>query len=96
MLATSTVNRSEFKVLPLAGLIPDLLPPVDLYLPAETTAQVRLYRSADIPIKTSDIDTLRARGVNELLIVPEDYEQIKIVLGSQSRHAAQQRIPPAA
>jgi HD-GYP domain-containing protein (c-di-GMP phosphodiesterase class II) len=76
MLAASLSKRSDFKILPLAGLIPNLVPPVDLYVATESADQVRLYRSAELPITSNDIDKLRSRGVKELLVLPNDYEQI--------------------
>ncbi len=82
MSATFIGNGSDFKLLPLAGLNPDLLPPVNLHLPAEKTSRVRLYRSADIPIKASDIDALRAHGITELLVASSDYEKIQPLLAA--------------
>lgn len=77
IMSTATIaNRVVYKALPLAGLIPELIPPVDLYLSSET-AQIRLYRSAELPIQIKDIDALRARGINDLWVVPVDYEQVK-------------------
>lgn len=76
-MSTATPPKNVYyKPLPLAGLIPELIPPVNLYLASESS-QVRLYRSPDLPIQSTDIDALRSRGVEQLLVAAGDYEQIK-------------------
>ena len=92
-------DRQTYKSLPLAGLIPELVPPVDLYLPSENSQQLRLYRSASLPIEMSDIDSLRARGIEELMVVASDYEQMRTffaanlsTLLSDETHPPQERL----
>jgi HD-GYP domain-containing protein (c-di-GMP phosphodiesterase class II) len=82
MSTANVTNRGAYKALPIAGLIPELIPPVALYLPSDKKADLRLYRSAEIPIQLSDIETLRSRGVEELWVAPGDYEQIKSYFAS--------------
>ena len=77
MAATATPNQLGYKALPLAGLIADLLPPVNLYLRSATSNSVHLYRSRDLPISTSDINELRANDVTELWVDLQEYAQIK-------------------
>jgi response regulator RpfG family c-di-GMP phosphodiesterase len=95
MLTANTTSRTGYKPLPLAAMVPEALPPVDLYLPGDKPAQVRLYRSADLPIQEEDIETLRERGVTELLVGPEDYCKIaEFMSANLSKLLADESQPP--
>src|SRR5687768_9254608 len=92
MLTPSISNCLAFRNLPLAGLVAELLPPVNLFLPSESAKKAQLYRSSELEFKTTDINLLRANGVNHLWVDPADYEKIKhyfsanlaLLLGNES------------
>ncbi|WP_425615515.1 HD-GYP domain-containing protein [Anatilimnocola sp. NA78] len=75
-------SQSEFTPLPLAGIIPDALPEVDLFLPAVAQQKATLYRAKGVPIDMRDLAGLRDRGLSELWVNRDDAPAIDEFLAS--------------
>jgi putative nucleotidyltransferase with HDIG domain len=82
MTATFVATHSQFAVMPLAAVIPDAVPPVDLYL-RERSGRMTFYRSAHIPVEAGELDQLRERGVTEFHVKVEDQAQVSGYLETQ-------------
>ncbi|MEM9368854.1 MAG: HD domain-containing phosphohydrolase [Planctomycetota bacterium] len=65
---------SDLIPISVATLSPDATVGTDLFCRVESTDEVKLYRGGDYPLKPSDIEQLRTRGVNQLFIAPESRE----------------------
>lgn len=73
---------TDFAPLPLAGLVSDALPAVDLYLPATARDKAKLYRSAGTPVVERDLQALRDREIDELWVCTSEYPQISAYLAA--------------
>lgn len=71
---------AEYSALPLAGVIPEIIPAVDLYLPAPAKQKPTLYRERNAPVDEQDLQTLRGRGIDELWVCGSDQEEIAAFL----------------
>jgi HD-GYP domain-containing protein (c-di-GMP phosphodiesterase class II) len=76
MPSAEALNAHDFTPLPLAGIVPDLLPAVDLYLPAPQSQKPARYRARTEPIHLPDLHVLRARGIDELWVQGTDQAEI--------------------
>lgn len=80
MALATQPTQSEFTPFPLAGIIPDAFPAVDLYLPAADVAHAPLYRAKGTPVDPRDMQALRARGIDELWVIGDDQAEISAFL----------------
>lgn len=82
-MTTATVASSRAYVgMPLAAVIPESVPPVDLYL-RDASGRMTFYRSARIPVEASELDQLHARGVTEFYVTAETHAQVASYLEEQ-------------
>ena len=71
---------AEYSALPIAGVMPDIIPAVDLYLPAPARTKPQLYRERSAPVDERDLQTLRSRGIDELWVCGSDQTEIATFL----------------
>lgn len=76
MATTDQTSSAGFFTLPLAGVIPNALPAVNLYLPAVAHDRPQLYRASDIPVADVDIELLRSRGIHELWVIGSERAEV--------------------
>jgi HD-GYP domain-containing protein (c-di-GMP phosphodiesterase class II) len=76
MSATEATIACDFTPLPLAGIVPELFPAVDLYLPAPPTQKPARYRARTEPINLPELHALRARDIDELWVYGDDQAEI--------------------
>lgn len=67
---------SDFIPLPLAGIVPESFPAVDLYLPTPHSQKPARYRARTEPIHLPDLRALRARGIEELWVYGSDQTDV--------------------
>jgi HD-GYP domain-containing protein (c-di-GMP phosphodiesterase class II) len=70
------ISIADFTPLPLAAIVPDLLPAVDLFLPAVPAQKPARYRARTEPVHLPDLQALRARGIDELWVYGTDQAEI--------------------
>lgn len=69
-------NDCDFTPIPLAGLMGNLLPAIDLFLPAPPDQKPARYRASTEPIHLPDLQALRARGIEELWVFGVDQAEV--------------------
>jgi HD-GYP domain-containing protein (c-di-GMP phosphodiesterase class II) len=79
-LTPGLATAAEYSALPLAGILPDIIPAVDLYLPAPAKSKPQLYRERNAPVDARDLQTLRSRGIEELWVCGSDQAEIAAFL----------------
>jgi HD-GYP domain-containing protein (c-di-GMP phosphodiesterase class II) len=82
MTTTAQTTRTEFTPFPLAGIIPDAFPEVDLYLPAVDVERAPLYRARGTQVDAKDMQALRSRGIDELWVLGDDQAEISAFLAN--------------
>jgi HD-GYP domain-containing protein (c-di-GMP phosphodiesterase class II) len=60
--------------------MPDIIPAVDLYLPAPAKQKPQLYRERNAPVDERDLHALRGRGIDELWVCGDDQAEIAAFL----------------
>jgi HD-GYP domain-containing protein (c-di-GMP phosphodiesterase class II) len=63
-------------------VIADLLPPIELYLPAKPPDRPVLYRARTMPVNEADLGSLQARGIDELWVSGNEQSAIGEYLAS--------------
>jgi HD-GYP domain-containing protein (c-di-GMP phosphodiesterase class II) len=101
-VATPTTGHAaptEYSALPLAGVMPDIIPAVDLFLPAPAKQKPQLYRERSAPVDERDLHSLRSRGIDELWVCGSDQAEIAAFLQSNlaailasEQHSPQDRV----
>jgi HD-GYP domain-containing protein (c-di-GMP phosphodiesterase class II) len=87
----------EFTPLPLAGVVADLLPPIELYLPPVPPAKPVLYRARTAPVNERDLSTLHSRGIEELWVSMEEQEVLaEFLTNNLATLLANEAQPPSA
>ena len=76
MAVANPIVAGEFTPLPLAGIVADLLPPIELYLPAAANQKPVLYRARTAPVNEHDLQGLQARGIDELWVTDLDQSTV--------------------
>ncbi|WP_254510743.1 HD-GYP domain-containing protein [Anatilimnocola floriformis] len=97
MTVTNPIDTGAFTPLPLAGVVADLLPPIELYLPAVPSQKPVLYRARTAAVNESDLQLLQARGIDELWVSGDEQNTVAEFLANNlATLLANETQPPAA